>query len=133
MLLLILYNHLYHLFFQCPAAVSRSNLRGRRSAAAIYAGEQAKITHFVFREGGVTACNIRGRTSKKDIFYLSRNLARLCGINSTAQTQRKKENKVILSGGEAPQQFARASRHKRQIVFFAKPCPFVRHKRNRTN
>ncbi len=31
MLLLILYNHLYHLFFQCPAAKRRSNLRGRAS------------------------------------------------------------------------------------------------------
>ena len=38
-----------------------------------------------------------------------------------------------MSGGEAPQQFTRASRHKRQIVFFAKPCPFVRHKFHRTN
>ena len=98
----------------------RTNLEGKR-----------KIKFFC--PAAKRRSNLRGRAGIKDKLYFSRSLARLCGINSTAQTQRKKENKVLLSGGEAPQQFTRASRHKRQIVFFAKPCPFVRHKFHRTN
>ena len=60
--------------FSDEAAVSRCNTRGRRrSAAAILAGEQAKITNLIFRES----------------------LARLCGINSTAQTQLNHQNHII--------------------------------------
>ena len=38
-----------------------------------------------------------------------------------------------MPGGCEPLQYSRMSKHIRQIVFFAKPCPFVRHKFNRTN
>ena len=38
-----------------------------------------------------------------------------------------------MRGGCEPLQYSRMSKHIRQIVFFAKPCPFVRHKFHRTN
>ena len=38
-----------------------------------------------------------------------------------------------ISGGDVPLQYLRTSKQKRQIVFFAKPCLFVRHKFHRTN
>ena len=71
------------------AAKRRSNLRGRRSAAAIFADEQAKKTYFVFREGGVTASNIREQASENNKLYFSRNYVRLRAINASTQTQRE--------------------------------------------
>ena len=99
--------------------------------------------------------NLRGRAGIKDKLYFSRSLARLCGINSTAQTQRKKKIKFFCPAakrrsnlrGRASKnnafcfsrrrcdclQHSRKNKQKRYILSFAKPCPFVRHKFHRTN
>ena len=133
MLLLILYNHLYYLFFSMPggeapqqftrAAKRRSNLRGRAS----------KNNAFCFSRRRCD-CLQHSRKNKQKRYILS--FAKSCPFvrhKFHRTNSEKKKIQVLLSGGEAPQQFTRASRHKRQIVFFAKPCPFVRHKFHRTN
>ena len=67
--------------FFCPAL--------RLWAAAIFADEQAKKTYFVFREGGVTASNIREQASENNKLYFSRNYVRFRAINASTQTQSK--------------------------------------------
>ena len=41
------------------------------------------------RAAAVSRCNLRGRASENNVFCFSRTNARLCGINSTAQTKTK--------------------------------------------
>ncbi len=43
----------------------------------------------ISRAAAVSRCNLRGRARKNNVFCFSRTNARLCGINSTAQTKTK--------------------------------------------
>ena len=61
-------------------------------------------------------------------------------INASTQTQRKKYRSSSFAplfserkaGGEAPPAILADEQAKIMNLSFAKPCPFVRHKRNRT-
>ena len=44
---------------------------------------------FFLLAAAVSRCNLRGRARKNNVFCFSRTNARLCGINSTAQTKTK--------------------------------------------
>ena len=83
---------------ECLLQSQRQRLTANNSVALnsrIFANEQGKKANFIFREA----------------------LSRLCGINSTAQTQRKELVFSTLCGCE-PLQFSRASKLKKANFIF---------------